>query len=40
MYIFNNLTAGKEYTVEVEAEDYAGNLSEKESITVKTTIVS
>ena len=40
MYIFNNLTAGQEYTVEVEAEDYAGNLSEKESITVKTTIVS
>lgn len=40
MYIFNNLTAGQEYTVEIEAEDYAGNLSEKESITVKTTIVS
>ncbi|PKL01185.1 MAG: glycoside hydrolase [Tenericutes bacterium HGW-Tenericutes-1] len=40
MYIFNNLTAGQEYTVEVEAEDYAGNVSEKESITVKTTIVS
>lgn len=40
MYIFNNLTAGREYTVEVEAEDYAGNVSERKSLTVKTTIVS
>ena len=40
MYIFNNLTPGANHLVEIEAEDYAGNLSEKVSITIKTSIVS
>lgn len=40
MYIFNNLTPGADHLVEIEAEDYAGNRSEKASITIKTSIVS
>ncbi len=39
MLIFNSLIPGKEYLVEVEAIDYAGNLSEKTALTFKTNIV-
>jgi len=40
MLILNTLTAGVDYNIEVEAEDYSGNLSERISITVRTTIVT
>ena len=37
MYLLKNLTVGVDYLVEIEAEDYAGNVSERVAITVKTT---
>lgn len=37
MYLLKNLTVGVDYLVEIEAEDYAGNVSERVAITVKAT---